>query len=92
MLFGFKYWAGIKSDRMDDYEGKEITLHDNRGVCSHAGYCTDNLPSVFIMEEEPWIELNGAHAEETARVIKMCPSGALSYTKDLVLYNLSFRV
>lgn len=42
---------GRVPDRMDDYKGKEITIHDNRGVCSHAGYCTDNLPSVFIMGE-----------------------------------------
>ena len=78
---------GRVPDRLDDYEGKEMTIHDNRGVCSHAGYCTDNLPSVFIMGKEPWIDPNGARAEEIARVIKMCPSGALSYTKDGVLYK-----
>ena len=78
---------GRVPDRLDDYEGKEITIHDNRGVCSHAGYCTDNLPSVFIMGKEPWIDPNGARAEEIARVINMCPSGALSYTKDTVLYK-----
>jgi glutamate synthase domain-containing protein 2/CDGSH-type Zn-finger protein/rubredoxin len=77
---------GRVPDRLDDYEGKEITIHDNRGVCSHAGYCTDNLPSVFIMGKEPWIDPNGASADEIA-VIKMCPSGALSYTRDGVLYK-----
>jgi glutamate synthase domain-containing protein 2/CDGSH-type Zn-finger protein len=78
---------GRVPDRLDDYAGKDITIHDNRGVCSHAGYCTDNLPSVFIMGKEPWIDPNGASADEIARVIKMCPSGALSYTKDGMLYK-----
>lgn len=74
-------------DRMDDYAGKKITIHDNRGVCSHAGYCTDNAPAVFSTKKEPWINPDAADAEETARTIKMCPSGALSYTKDGVHYK-----
>ena len=72
-------------DDMDDYDGKEIIIHDNRGVCSHRGNCTDNLPVVFRMKKEPWIDPDAADADETARVIRTCPSGALSYTKDSVL-------
>jgi CDGSH-type Zn-finger protein len=34
-------------DKRDNYVGQRITIHDNRGICSHAGYCTDNLNSVF---------------------------------------------
>lgn len=78
---------GRVPDRLDDYNGKAITIHDNRGVCSHAGYCTDNLPSVFIMGKEPWIDPNSASADEIARIINMCPSGALSYTEEEVLYK-----
>lgn len=85
--FSSEKLEGRVPDRLDNYEGKEVTIHDNRGVCSHAGYCTDNLPTVFIMGKEPWIDPNGASAEDIARVIKMCPSGALSYTKDGVLYK-----
>ena len=22
-----------------DYQGKQITIHDDRGICSHAGFC-----------------------------------------------------
>ena len=74
-------------DKMDDYEGDAITIHDNRGVCSHRGHCTDNLPQVFKMGEEPWIDPNGAEADEVARVIEMCPSGALSYTRNGELHK-----
>ena len=71
---------GRQPDRVDDYFGQGITIHDNRGVCSHIGYCTDNLPSVFRMGQEPWIFPDGASVEKIIQVIKMCPSGALSYS------------
>ncbi len=74
-------------DRVDDYPGEKITIHDNRGVCSHRGYCTDNLPSVFKMGEEPWIDPDGASVEEIIKVIEMCPSGALSYSVNGVLHK-----
>ena len=74
-------------DRLDDYASKQITIHDNRGVCAHSGYCTDNSPTVFNAEKEPWISPDLASPDEIANTIKMCPSGALSYTKDGVLYK-----
>ncbi|MBU2608359.1 MAG: CDGSH iron-sulfur domain-containing protein [Chloroflexi bacterium] len=78
---------GRVPDKMDDYVGQEITIHDNRGVCAHSGFCTDNSPTVFNMGHEPWIDPDGADTEETAQTIRLCPSGALSYTKDGVLYQ-----
>jgi CDGSH-type Zn-finger protein len=72
-------------DRLDTYVGKGITIHDNSGVCSHAGYCTKYSPAVFNDNKEPWIDPDAAAPEETAKTIRMCPSGALSYTKDGVL-------
>lgn len=80
-IYGFKTGklTGRQPDKQDIYKGKEITIRDNRGVCSHRGHCTDQLPSVFRMGVEPWIDPDGAPLEEIIRVIKMCPSGALSY-------------
>lgn len=74
-------------DRLDTYEGRNITIHDNSGVCAHRGHCTGNLPNVFKSKGEPWIDPDAADADEIARVIEMCPSGALSYTKDEVLHK-----
>jgi pyruvate oxidase/acetolactate synthase-1/2/3 large subunit len=74
-------------DRLDTYKGMKITIHDNRGVCSHAGYCTDNSPEVFDMHQDHWIEPDKGSSEKTAKTIRMCPSGALSYTKDGILYK-----
>lgn len=71
---------GRTSDRLEHYEGKGIVIHDNRGICSHAGHCTDALKSVFKLGEEPWIDPDGASAQEIKEAIESCPSGALSYT------------
>jgi CDGSH-type Zn-finger protein len=67
-------------DRRDDYAGDAITIHDNRGICAHSGFCTDNLRQVWRLKQEPWIDPNGAAAEEIAAIVRMCPSGALSYS------------
>jgi len=71
-----------KSDRRDSYHGKRITIHDNRGLCAHAGACTDSLKSVFRMKQEPWIDPDGAPVEEIVAAVRKCPSGALSYSID----------
>lgn len=72
---------GSQNKRMN-YVGQRITIHDNRGICSHAGFCTDGLKAVFRMHQEPWIDPDGAGVEEIIETIKKCPSGALSYSID----------
>jgi CDGSH-type Zn-finger protein len=74
-------------DQLDDYEGDGITIHDNRGACAHAGRCTDGLPAVFRLKQEPWIDAKGASADEIAATVSKCPSGALSHTKDGTLHR-----
>jgi len=75
------------SDKRTNYCGKDITIHDNRGICAHAGFCTDGLPSVFKLNKEPWIEPDGDTLENIIQTIKNCPSGALSYTIENVEYR-----
>ena len=85
-LIGFKDQrsGNATPNRRESYAGKRITIHDNRGICSHAGFCTDRLKSVFRMRAEPWIDADGASAEEIIETIKKCPSGALSYSVENV--------
>ena len=71
-------------DKRVDFAGKKITIHDNRGICAHAGVCTGTLSSVFKLKQEPWIDPDGASAEEIIRVVNRCPSGALAYSVDNV--------
>lgn len=69
------------------YIGKRVTIHDNRGICAHAGVCTDGLKSVFRMNQEPWINPDGASEEEIIETVKACPSGALSYSIEDAEYR-----
>ena len=78
---------GRVEDKRDNYRGKKITIHDNRGICAHAGRCTDGLPAVFRLKEEPWIQPDAAMVEEIIETIKKCPSGALSYSVEDIEYR-----
>jgi len=69
-------------DALDRYEGREVTVLDNRGTCSHAGFCDGNLPSVWRPGQEPWIDPDASSKQEITRVIRLCPSGALSWEED----------
>jgi len=64
-------------NKIDDYKGKDVVIHDNRGICAHAGKCTDGLSEVFRYKKEPWIVPDGADAESVYSTIHTCPSGAL---------------
>lgn len=75
------------ADACATYAGKQITIHDNRGICAHAGYCTDTLAAVFKLGEEPWIDPDGASSQAIIDAILKCPSGALSYSLDDVEYR-----
>lgn len=73
---------GRTEDKWESYRGRKITIHDNRGVCAHAGICTDKLAAVFRMKQTPWIDPDAADVDEVITVIRACPSGALSYSID----------
>jgi len=65
-----------------EYAGKDISVFDNRVICSHAGECVRNLPKVFRLGERPWIATDNASVEEVISVVRKCPSGALSYSVE----------
>lgn len=69
-------------DRRDSYTGPRLAIHDNRGICSHAGICTERLAAVWRLDAEPWIDPGGAGEAAIIEVIEACPSGAQSYTRD----------
>ena len=76
-----------------NYVGKAVTIHDNRAICAHAGFCTDQSPNVFRMQQEPWIDAN-ADADvlaHTIATIKQCPSGALAYSVGGQLFEHTGR-
>lgn len=69
-------------DRRDTYDGQQIEIFDNRGICAHSGFCTDRLASVFHVGQEPFITPSGGRMDEIIQAVRACPSGALSYGID----------
>lgn len=68
-------------DKWDTYVGERMTIKDNRGVCAHRGHCTDLAPKVF--NDKNWGNPdNDSDKKHVAKVIRMCPSGALRYELD----------
>ena len=55
-------WTDEKSDdrvpdALDIYRTTDgFAIRDNRGICSHAAFCTDGCPAVWRMGIEPWID------------------------------------
>jgi len=74
-------------DRLDRYETTDITVLDNRGTCCHFGNCSDTLPSVFHAAGEPFVTPEGATPDEIVERVRACPSGALGFIRDGVLYE-----
>lgn len=69
------------------YAGQDITIRDNRTICAHAAHCVNDLQGVFKTDARPWIDPNGASVDDIIALVRRCPSGALSYVTDGVLYN-----
>ncbi len=80
-----KWKPGVGS--VIDFVGVGVTIHDNRALCAHVEYCVLELPQVFDRSKRPWVNPDGASAEEVVALCRRCPSGALSCTVDGVLYR-----
>jgi uncharacterized Fe-S cluster protein YjdI/CDGSH-type Zn-finger protein/truncated hemoglobin YjbI len=69
-------------DHRDTYDGEQVTVFDNRGVCQHSGFCTDRLNTVFRTSAEPFVAPSGGRMDEIVRAVRDCPSGALGLAFD----------
>jgi len=86
-----------KKDRTETYEtlefeGKEITVVDNIGICSHAGACVKGAPKTFFSwEGEKRISNPDKEDKDTIiNTIRKCPSGSLAYKLDGKLHDEYF--
>jgi CDGSH-type Zn-finger protein len=64
-----------------EFEGDELTVVDNIGVCCHAGACVTGVPDVvFEWDGDERISVPEADdIEKIIDVIRQCPSGSLVY-------------
>ncbi len=71
-------------DQVDIYEGELITIYENRGVCSHRGFCYEDMPEVWKMSKEVRIDMRAIRIQEMVDkvidICRRCPSGALSFS------------
>ena len=68
------------SDDILTYEGKDITVHYNRLLCSHAAECGKRQKAAFNSSRKPWIEPDNATPDQIREVVAACPSGALRFS------------
>jgi CDGSH-type Zn-finger protein/uncharacterized Fe-S cluster protein YjdI len=62
---------------MKKYEGGSADITFDSVRCIHARECVRGLPAVFDADRRPWVDPEGASADEIAAVVRRCPTGAL---------------
>lgn len=66
---------------MKRYSSQTIAVRFDARRCIHAAECVFGLPMVFDPERRPWIEPSSAGPDAIARVVALCPTGALHYER-----------
>ncbi|MBR9690141.1 hypothetical protein GOV08_00465 [Candidatus Woesearchaeota archaeon] len=83
-------WKKSVPDKYIVFKGKKVTIHDNRGVCSHRGFCTGLAPKVWRSKYpwgEEWVNPDGDTKENVITPIKLCPSGALKFEENNQMFD-----
>jgi uncharacterized Fe-S cluster protein YjdI len=64
------------------YTGTTVDVSFDAALCEHAAECVRGLPAVFDVQQRPWIQPDGAPADDVVEVVGRCPSGALRIERD----------
>lgn len=65
-----------------EYRGERIDVTFDAERCIHVRACVEGLPAVFDVDRRPWVDPDAADADEVARVVERCPTGALVHDGD----------
>ena len=63
------------------FASKEITVTWSKRRCIHAADCVRGNPDVFEPGRKPWIVPEHDRADEVARIVRTCPTGALHFQR-----------
>jgi len=69
------------SKKAREYASDGISVSYDVRRCIHAAECVHNLPGVFDPDRRPWIDPSRGDPDEIARVVSLCPTGALSFRR-----------
>jgi len=61
-----------------EYSNGEVTIVWKPEQCIHSGICLRGLPKVFNLKQRPWVDMTAATSEEIVKLVRECPSKALS--------------
>jgi uncharacterized Fe-S cluster protein YjdI/CDGSH-type Zn-finger protein len=68
-------------DLTREYDGDGITVEWYATRCIHSAKCVQALPKVFDPRRRPWVEPSAASADDIARAVLRCPTGALHFVR-----------
>lgn len=60
------------------YSNEVVSVVWKGELCKHSGRCVTQLPEVFNLKNQPWINVSGADAETIKAQVLKCPTGALT--------------
>ena len=63
------------------YSSDAIDVSFDPAKCIHAARCVAGSPEVFRPGERPWVQPQNSSADEIARTVAECPTGALRYER-----------
>ena len=63
------------------YRGTDIEVSFDLDICVHVGECLRGQPRVFELDRRPWVLPDAGDPDAVAKVIELCPSGALQYRR-----------
>jgi CDGSH-type Zn-finger protein len=76
---GTEVAAGRYADRAREYVGTGVVVHDDRSICTHAGFCGTAATNVWKMIGDT--DRTDVRSQVIA-MIERCPSGALTYAVE----------
>jgi uncharacterized Fe-S cluster protein YjdI len=71
----------VSDDVTRVYETPAIAIEWRAHRCVHSAVCLQGLPEVFDVRRRPWVLPEEASADEIARLVAQCPSGALHFRR-----------
>jgi uncharacterized Fe-S cluster protein YjdI len=71
----------MSKKKIYEFEGADVIVRWDRARCIHTEECVHGSPEAFDPSRRPWIEPDRVDADEVAKVVWDCPTGALHFER-----------